>query len=71
MRENCNYIITYAYRLNEEEEIVLGKNQSSAGTEFVTWMCNNQGRNYFWGHYFDKEIDALEDLIERIKKEVR
>ena len=71
MRENCNYIITYAYRLNEEEEIVLGKNQSGSRTEFVTWMCNNQGQSYFWGHYFDKEIDALEDLLERIKKEVR
>jgi hypothetical protein len=71
MRENCDYIITYAYRLNEEEEIVLGKKQSSKRTEFVTWMCNNQGRNYFWGHYFDNEIDALEDLVERIKKEIR
>lgn len=71
MRKNCDYIITYAYRLNEEEEIVLGKKQSGKWTDFVTWMCNNQGRNYFWGHYFDNEIDALEDLVERIKKEIR
>lgn len=71
MRENYNYIIIYAYRLNEEEEIVLGKKQIGEWTHFVTWMCNNQGRNYFWGHYFDNEIDALEDLVERIKKEIR
>jgi hypothetical protein len=71
MRENYNYIIIYAYRLNEEEEIVLGKKQIGEWTHFVTWMCNNQGRNYFCGHYFDNEIDALEDLVERIKKEIR
>lgn len=70
MRENCDYVITYSYRLNEEEEIVLGKNNSSAGTMFVTWMCNNNGNNYFWGHYFDKEVDALEDFVKRIKEEV-
>lgn len=71
MRKNCDYIITYAYRLNEKEEIVLGKKQIGEWTEFVTWMCNNQGQNYFWGHYFVNEIDALEDLVERIKKEIR
>lgn len=67
MRENCNYEIIYASRINEKEEIVLGKLANEEVTEFVTWICNNQGQNYFWGHYFDKEIDALEDLIERIK----
>ena len=70
MRENCDYIITYADRLNEEEEIVLGKNQSSAGTEFVTWMCSNENY-YFWGHYFNNEVAGLEDLLKRIKTEVK
>lgn len=68
MRENCNYEIIYAFRINEKEEIVLGKLANEQVTEFVTWICS-EGNNYFWGHYFDDEIASLEDLLERIKTE--
>lgn len=68
MRENCGYIIIYAYRLNENEEIVLGKSKSA--NTFVTWLCRNQ-TDYCWGHYTENEIEALEDMVDRIKEEVR
>lgn len=68
MRENSGYIIIYAYRLNENEEIVLGKSKSA--NMFVTWLCRNQ-TDYYWGHYTEDEITALEDMVNRIKAEVR
>ena len=68
MRENSGYIIIYAYRLNGNEEIVLGKSKSE--NMFVTWMCRNQ-TDYYWGHYTQDEITALEDMVNRIKAEVR
>lgn len=72
MRENCNYEIyeiIYAFRINEKKKIVLGKLANEQVTEFVTWICS-EGNNYFW-HYFDNEIASLEDLLERIKTEVK
>ena len=71
MRENCNYIIVYSYRLGEDEEVVLGRRENhDRKPSFVTWMCNNKGNNYFWGHYFEDEVDALQDFVNRVKEEV-
>lgn len=70
MRENCNYEIIYAFRINEKEEIVLGKLANEEVTKFVTWMCSNENY-YFWGHYFNNEVAGLEDLLKRIKTEVK
>lgn len=70
MRQNCKYDITYTYRLTENEEIVLGRRENyNREPSFVTWLCMD-GNNYFWGHYFDNEIKALDDFISRIKLEV-
>ena len=70
MRENCNYIIVYSYHFNEDEEVVLGRRENyDRDPSFVTWMCNNKGNNYFWGHYFADEVDALQDFVNRVKEE--
>ena len=61
-RQNCGYIILYAYQLKENEEIVLGKNSSGM---FVTWMT--KGEDYFWGHYFSNELEAIKDFGNRIE----
>lgn len=67
MRINSGYEILYAHKLDEETEVVLGVCHSSK--MYVTWKCSNSN-NYYWGHYFEDEIKALEDLICRIKEEV-
>lgn len=69
MRENAGFVILYSYSLNEDEEVVLGKRTIEGYVDFVTWMCNNNKTNYFWGHYFENELDALKDLVKRVEKE--
>ena len=70
MRENCKYEITYTYRLTDDEEIVIARRENyNREPSFATWICTD-GDHYFWGHYFESEIEALKDLVERIKKEV-
>jgi hypothetical protein len=43
-------------------EIVLAK----FGDIFVTWRRNvDEPSDFYWGHYFDTLLEALEDFIER------
>ena len=67
MRKNAGYTIIYAISISKTEEVVLGKNDVTG--IFVTWMSNQPLGNYYWGHYFGDELNALEDLIKRARQE--
>ena len=67
-RSNIGYNIEKSFKIGKTE-IVLGKNEK-APEKFVTWQCSN-GDDYFWGHYFDNEYDALYDYLDRCKSEVQ
>lgn len=66
--ENCEII--HAERINNTDEVVMGRAETSLGTVYVTWLyCNG---NYIWGHYFHNDPDgAWADFDERVKKEMR
>lgn len=66
-RNNIGYNIEKSFTIGKIE-IVLGRNEA-APDKFVTWQCTN-GDNYFWGHYFDNEYDALYDYLDRCKSAV-
>ena len=67
MRINAGYIITSSIHVGNTE-FVLGVN-AKAPQQFVTWCCNH-GRDYYWGHYYNDELDATKDLISRAQEEV-
>lgn len=67
MRTNQGYEIISACPISLHDEVVLACLHEN---NYVTWMCSN-GDNYFWGHYFGNEKDALLDYAERIKNEVQ
>ena len=67
-RINCGFEIIYSSQVEKDLEIVLGRNLVSG--EYVTWACKNR-HDYFWGHYFSYEENALADLAERVKEERR
>ena len=46
-----------------EFEFVLGHNPK-APSQFVTWEYSPRG-GYYWGHYFEDELAAVQDLIDR------
>lgn len=65
--ENCEII--HATPINNADEIVMGKAETSHGTMYVTWLyCNG---NYIWGHYFFNDPDAAwADFDKRVKMEM-
>lgn len=68
---NAGYEITE--KLNVGNSIfVLGRNDTSFGTKFVTWAARKDDpTNYFWGHYMSNYEDAREDLFERAYQETQ
>ena len=66
MRLHAGYKIIYSSQIDHTTEIVLGWDIMNG--MYVTWMCIDRN-NYFWGHYFRDEVDALLDLADRIRKE--
>ena len=64
-RINAGYKIIEAVRIDDDLEVVLGKNETDLGTVYVTWQCGH-GNDYFWGHYFRKDFAAARrDLFRR------
>ena len=66
-RENAGYTIVGSMEIGNKE-IVLGQMDSQYGTKFVTWECTGGG-NYYWGHYFDNELEAKADFCRRSMEE--
>ncbi len=67
-RKNAGYTITDSISIGNAE-FVIGENQTSMGTQYVTWECKD-GNNYFWGHYMTDRRNAEKDLLERAQKEL-
>lgn len=76
---NANYRIEKMEITSEENNhrygIALGHNEKSG--MWVTWCfkANIQDKDnididYFWGHYFDRETDALIDYCRRVINEL-
>ena len=67
IRMNAGYIITDSIHV-ENVEFVIGVD-STAPSQFVTWECKD-GNNYYWGHYMDDGLSAVQDLLERAGREL-
>ncbi|AFV01106.1 MULTISPECIES: hypothetical protein [unclassified Dehalobacter] len=65
---NAGYTITDRLSVGNEE-FVIGQNKN-APAKFVTWKCNKGEKNYYWGHYCNERLTALEDLCNRALDEI-
>lgn len=65
IRINAGFTITDSVHVGDSE-FVLGVNSG----RFVTWKCKDK-TDYFWGHYFGNELEAVKDLLARAGEEVR
>lgn len=65
-RMNKGYVIKKATRVGRTE-VVFGVNPTEP-LPYVTWRTNEWGnfRDYYWGHYFKDEKEALKDYEARI-----
>ena len=76
INQGYEIIAREAYRRDDtgrEEQIVLGRMETRLGMMFVTWeriklpySVGNRRYDYFWGHYFDNEREALADYHRRL-----
>ena len=64
---NAGYTITDRLAVGEYE-FVIGERDTPA--QFVTWKCRKGEKDYFWGHYLDDRLSAIEDLCKRTIEEV-
>lgn len=66
---NAEYEITEKLTVGETL-FVLGRNDKSVGTKYVTWTARQDDPSrYFWGHYHENYRDARDDLYERAHNE--
>lgn len=65
---NAGYIITDRLTTGNSE-FVIGEREN-APAKFVTWKCSKGEKNYYWGHYFNERLTALEDLCNRVLDEI-
>ena len=65
---NAGYVITDRLAVGNAE-FVIGHNEK-ASTQFVTWKCRKNEKDYFWGHYLSDGLTALEDLCKRALEEI-
>lgn len=63
LRTNADYVITKAVSV-EGGEVVLGELKTPHGEQYVTWRCD-QGKYYYWGHYFANPHEAEKDMYQR------
>lgn len=61
MRVNNEYKIVLSQPKGGNWEVVLGKADNK---KYGTWLCVN-GKDYYWGNYFDNLKDALFDFIKK------
>ena len=76
--KNAGYTITRYEEFDHDGllGIALGERESKYspnGKQYVTWMYRlDEGEiDYFWGHYFEHEANALKDYHERLYKEYK
>lgn len=65
---NAGYTITDRLTV-ANAEFVIGQSDS-APAKFVTWKVKKGERDYYWGHYSNDRLTALEDLCNRALDEV-
>lgn len=65
---NAGYTITDRLTVGNAE-FVIGERQE-APAKFVTWKCKKGEKDYYWGHYCNDRLPALEDLCKRALEEV-
>lgn len=67
MKENAGYKIVKEEMYNEKYGIVLGINEK-AYVKYVTWefAISYNETEFFLGHYFENEKEALEDYHKRL-----
>lgn len=65
---NAGYVITDRLIIGNTE-FVIGQNEN-APAKFVTWKCKKGEKNYYWGHYCNDRMTALEDLCNRALDEI-
>ena len=65
-RINAGYKIVTALRVSKTEELVIGHNAEYPDM-WVCWYCNN-GNNYSTGFYCGTFKQALDELADRIKR---
>lgn len=65
---NAGYVITDRLTIGNTE-LVIGQSEN-APAKFVTWKCTKGERDYYWGHYFNDHMTALEDLCNRALDEI-
>jgi hypothetical protein len=66
---NVGYVITDRLTIGDFE-YVIGQSEK-APDKFVIWKCKRGVAGYFWGHYMNDRLSAIEDLCKRAMEEVR
>jgi hypothetical protein len=65
----AGYVITDRLAIGDFE-YVIGQSES-APDRFVTWKCKKGEKSYFWGHYLNDRLSAVEDFCKRALEEAR
>ena len=65
---NAGYVITDRLTVGNSEFVIGQRDEAPAN--FVTWKCRKGEKEYFWGHYINDRLTALEDLCNRALDEV-
>lgn len=65
---NAGYVITDRLTVGNAEFVIGQRDEAPAN--FVTWKVKKGEKEYFWGHYLNDRLTALEDLCNRALDEV-
>ena len=65
---NAGYVISDRLTVGNAEFVIGQREETPA--KFVTWKCKKGEKDYYWGHYCNDRLTALEDLCNRALDEV-
>ena len=67
MEQNQGYVIRQSVIFDNGRGFALGEN-FKAPNPFVTWQFTQEdgNRDYYWGHYFNEECEAIGDYNRRV-----
>ena len=67
MESNQGYVIRQSVLFDNGRGFAMGEN-FKAPNPFVTWQFTQEGgkRDYYWGHYFNEECEAIGDYNRRV-----
>jgi hypothetical protein len=65
---NAGYVITDRLTVGNAEFVIGQRDEAPAN--FVTWKCQKGEKDYYWGHYCNDRLTALEDLCNRALDEI-